>query len=66
METSLVLEAVGISKTFHGTGSAIEVLNGVDLAVKRSEVVGIVGASGELNLRAAIHIYKCQNIAWID
>jgi lipoprotein-releasing system ATP-binding protein len=46
METGPVLEAIGISKTFHTTGSAIEVLNGIDLAVGKGEVVGIVGTSG--------------------
>ena len=46
MDTSPVLEAIGISKTFQLTGSSVEVLNGVDLAIGRGEVVGIVGTSG--------------------
>jgi lipoprotein-releasing system ATP-binding protein len=46
MGDNTVLEAVGISKTFRGTGSEIEVLNDVDLTVNKSEVVGIIGASG--------------------
>jgi len=46
MDESAVLRAAGVTKTFRGTGSEIEVLRGVDLAVRRAEVVGIVGASG--------------------
>ena len=46
MGETIVLEASGISKTFRGTGSDIEVLNGVDLTIRKAEVVGIVGASG--------------------
>jgi lipoprotein-releasing system ATP-binding protein len=46
MGDNIVLEAVGISKTFSGTGSEIEVLKEVDLTIRKSEVVGIVGASG--------------------
>jgi lipoprotein-releasing system ATP-binding protein len=46
MGETIVLEAAGISKTFRGTGTDIEVLSGIDLAVRKAEVVGIVGASG--------------------
>ena len=46
MDESAVLRAAGVTKTFRGTGSEIEVLSGVDLTVRRAEVVGIVGASG--------------------
>jgi len=46
MSDDVVLEAAGVSKTFRGTGSDIEVLRDVDLVVRTSEVVGIVGASG--------------------
>jgi lipoprotein-releasing system ATP-binding protein len=46
MNDNIVLQASGISKTFRGTGSDIEVLQNVDLTVRKSEVVGIVGASG--------------------
>jgi lipoprotein-releasing system ATP-binding protein len=46
MGVDVVLEAAGLSKTFRGTGSDIEVLRGVDLSVGKAEVVGIVGASG--------------------
>lgn len=41
-----VLEARGVARTFAGTEGEIVVLEGVDLAVARAEVVGIVGASG--------------------
>lgn len=46
MSGDIVLQAEGISKTFRGTGSDIEVLRDVDLTVHKAEVVGIVGASG--------------------
>jgi lipoprotein-releasing system ATP-binding protein len=46
MSDNIVLQAAGVSKTFRGTGSDIEVLKNVDLAVKKAEVLGIVGASG--------------------
>ena len=41
-----VLEARGLSRRFAGQEGQIVVLDGVDLAVSRGEVVGIVGASG--------------------
>ena len=42
-----VLEARGLSKTYvGGDGGEIVVLDGVDLAVQRGEMVAIVGASG--------------------
>ncbi len=42
-----ILEARGVRKVFTGgDGSAIVVLNGVDLQVARGEMVAIVGASG--------------------
>jgi lipoprotein-releasing system ATP-binding protein len=46
MNNDVVLQAEGISKTFRGTGSDIEVLRDVDLTVRKAEVLGIVGASG--------------------
>lgn len=46
MSDDTVLQATGISKTFRTTGTDIEVLRDVVLAVRKSEVVGIVGASG--------------------
>jgi lipoprotein-releasing system ATP-binding protein len=46
MIDDIVLQAEGISKTFRGTGSDIEVLREVDLSVHKAEVLGIVGASG--------------------
>jgi lipoprotein-releasing system ATP-binding protein len=42
-----MLEAVGLSKTYRGgDGGALHVLDGLDLAVARGEIVAIVGASG--------------------
>ena len=46
MNEDIVLQAVGISKTFRSTGSDIEVLRDVDVTVHRAEVLCIVGASG--------------------
>jgi len=46
MNSEIVLEATGLARTFRGTGADIAVLRGVDLTVRRAEVVGIVGASG--------------------
>jgi len=46
MNSEIVLEATGLERTFRGTGTDIAVLRGVDLTVRRAEVVGIVGASG--------------------
>ncbi len=44
---SPVLEAVGVVKAYRGgDGSPISVLNGVDLAVGRGEMVAVIGASG--------------------
>ncbi len=41
-----ILEARGLTKSFGGTGRRIEVLRGVDLGVRRGEMVVILGASG--------------------
>ena len=42
-----MLEAVGLSKTYRGgDGGELHVLDGLDLAVDRGEIVAIVGASG--------------------
>jgi lipoprotein-releasing system ATP-binding protein len=41
-----VIEASGLTKCFEGTKGKIEVLNGLDLSVRRGEVVSIIGASG--------------------
>ena len=44
---SPVLEAIGVTKRYRGgDGSAIDVLNGVDLAVTGGEMVAVIGASG--------------------
>ena len=42
-----VLEAYDIAKTYRGgDGSTLHILNGVNLAVKRGEMIAIVGESG--------------------
>jgi lipoprotein-releasing system ATP-binding protein len=42
-----VLRASGITKTFRGgDGGTLSILNGVDLEVRRGEMVAVVGASG--------------------
>jgi lipoprotein-releasing system ATP-binding protein len=46
MNEGYVLEAAGLTKSFEGTKGKIEVLRGLDLAVRRGEVLSIVGASG--------------------
>ena len=44
---SAILEARGVRKTYHGgDNKPVEVLTGVDLAVRRGEIVAVVGASG--------------------
>ncbi|MFQ5511406.1 MAG: ABC transporter ATP-binding protein [Candidatus Krumholzibacteriia bacterium] len=46
MDTDVVLDARGLEKSFEGTKGTIRVLGGLDLAVRRGEVLSIVGASG--------------------
>lgn len=42
-----MLEAIGVVKVFHGgDGAEVRVLEGVDLAVARGEMIAIIGASG--------------------
>ena len=54
MDDNAVLEAAGVSKTFRGTGTEIEVLREVDLTVRKSEVVGsrleTPGRHGDLHM----------------
>ena len=42
----MTLRAVGIHKSYSGTGSTVDVLKGVDVIVDDKEVVAIVGPSG--------------------
>jgi lipoprotein-releasing system ATP-binding protein len=44
--TPVVLEAVGLVKTFADVGRKIEVLRGVELKVAKGDRVAIIGASG--------------------
>jgi lipoprotein-releasing system ATP-binding protein len=46
MDTGVVLEASALTKVFVQGDTTLEVLRGVDLAVRRGERVAIVGASG--------------------
>jgi lipoprotein-releasing system ATP-binding protein len=46
MNDSVVLEAIGVTKSYEGTKGTIEVLKGLDLDVRRGEVLSVVGASG--------------------
>jgi lipoprotein-releasing system ATP-binding protein len=41
-----VLEAVALVKTFEDVGRKIEVLRGVELAVRKADRIAIIGASG--------------------
>jgi lipoprotein-releasing system ATP-binding protein len=46
-ESEIALDAVGVRKIYRsGDGSELEVLRGVDFAIRRGEAVAIVGASG--------------------
>jgi lipoprotein-releasing system ATP-binding protein len=44
--TDLVLEATRLVKTFSDVGRNVEVLRGVDLAVKKGDRIAIIGSSG--------------------
>ena len=44
--SEVVLQAAGVAKCFREGGLMVDVLRGVDLNVKRGEVLAIVGASG--------------------
>ncbi len=44
--TEISIQAQGVAKSFREGGLAVDVLRGVDLTVRRGEVVAIVGASG--------------------
>ena len=44
--SEVVLQAAGVAKCFREGGLLVDVLRGVDLNVKRGEVMAIVGASG--------------------
>lgn len=45
-ENNYVLEARDLNKTYQESGQTIEVLNKVNLAVRRGQMVAIIGASG--------------------
>ena len=44
--SEVLLEARGIRRTFHETGEELEVLSGVDFALREGEFVAITGSSG--------------------
>jgi len=68
---SALLEARGIRKVFAGgDGQPLEVLSGIDLEVRRGEVVAIVGASGAgkstlLHLLGALDRATAGDV-WLD
>jgi lipoprotein-releasing system ATP-binding protein len=45
-DDEIVLEAHGLCKTFSSGSGKLDVLNGVDLCVRRGEMVAVMGASG--------------------
>lgn len=42
----VLLRAVGVTKTYHKDGAAVEVLKGVSLTVREAETIAILGSSG--------------------
>lgn len=42
----MILEASNIHKSYYGSGSSLHVLKGIDLRIKRGEIVSIIGPSG--------------------
>jgi len=44
--SEVVLEAIGLTRTFRIGPNRVEVLRGIDLRVERGEQIGILGASG--------------------
>ncbi len=46
MSEGIIIEARGLSKVFETNGSRVTALKGIDLVIKRSETLGIVGVSG--------------------
>lgn len=46
METDIVIEAKGVDKTYDAAGTPVHALKGVDLTVRRGEMVAVMGPSG--------------------
>jgi lipoprotein-releasing system ATP-binding protein len=46
MSRELLLEAAGLRKSYGSGASRVDVLNGIDLAVRAGETIALVGASG--------------------
>ncbi|HEY5974057.1 MAG TPA: ABC transporter ATP-binding protein [Geobacteraceae bacterium] len=46
MNRDVLLEAVGLYKSYGGGASRVDVLNGIDLTVRAGETIALVGASG--------------------
>jgi putative ABC transport system ATP-binding protein len=44
--TDIVLEAKDLRKTYHGSGSGVRAVDGIDLAVRSGEFVSVMGNSG--------------------
>ena len=45
-DAGLIIEAVGVHKTYRSDGNEVHALRGVDLRVQRGEMVSIMGPSG--------------------
>lgn len=46
MSKSGIIEAVGVTKSFNTKAGELRVLKGIDLLIKKGEMLGVVGASG--------------------
>jgi ABC-2 type transport system ATP-binding protein len=44
--TSAMIEVAGLAKTFKSRRGAVEAVRGIDLTVRRGEIVGFLGPNG--------------------
>ncbi len=59
-ESAILLEASGLEKSYRVGGSTLEVLRGVDLAVREGEILAILGTSG-CGKSTLLHL-----LGWLD
>lgn len=59
---NLALKAVGIRKTFNVGGRSIEILKGIDFAVQKGSIFGIIGSSGS-GKSTLLNILGCLDFA---